>query len=153
MSSILQMSKQSPSILCNLSWAGLAKSVQDHDPVIMTCLSRIIVMEPCSFPQGVGICTPDRLSNCQEKSLRLLAEKPSELFSEIVFGIAPLRQHSCLFSPVSLTSWSIFYCSPLHFPSTFPSMKKVTVGFHIIIGEVKWHPDNNLACWESWLDV
>lgn len=57
------------------------------------------------------------------------------LFSEFVFGIAPRRQHSCLFCPVSVTSLPGSYCSPLHLPSTFPSVKCVPVGFHIIIGE------------------
>jgi len=65
------------------------------------------------------------------------------LLSEFVFRIASLRQHSCLFSTVSLTSLPVSYCSPLHFPPTFPSMKEVMVEFHVIIGKDKRQPENN----------
>lgn len=65
------------------------------------------------------------------------------LLSEFVFGIASLRHHSCLFSTVSLTSLSVSYCSPLHFPCTFPSTKEVMVEFHVVIRKDKRQLENN----------
>ena len=63
--------------------------------------------------------------------------------SEFVFGIASRRQHSCLFSAVSLTSLPVSYCSPLYFQATFPSMAEIMVAFHVILGKDKRQPENN----------
>lgn len=65
------------------------------------------------------------------------------LLSESFFAVASLKQNSCLFSTVSLTSLPVSHRSLLHFPPTFPSMKEVMMEFRVLIGKDKRLPENN----------